>query len=568
MRLKFWKSKSKATRASRPGSLALRGFQAAQTDRLLSGWKYDGGFTPSEITSHLETIRARSRQMSKDSAHFRRWLELCAINIVGEGFALKSTPHDGAAGTPQYKLDEQAARFIEWHWWRFCTYRDKITGATWCDATGRKTDAELDRLNVKTQKRDGEYFIRIVKTSANPYGISWQVLRPDWCDHTYNVSALPNGNVVHCGVEMLADTRRPVAYYFKTTPRNAYAFNGAGEAVARVSASEIIHGFTQQDEHQPRGVPEGHAGLVKLKMIEELDRAELTAAREEACSTRSYEADKPADVEAFADLTSADNSGAANALIAEKEPGQAFILPAGWREKVNTPQHPNREHAPFKAGIVKDVASAFGVEYSNFANDWAGVSFSSVRVGTISERDSWIVQQNDFISQCKTRQFLAWLESFLTLSVSGGLKVEKFEKFSEHEYRGRRWMWVDPMKDMNAAVIAVDRKWKTNTQVASDLGTDFGDNVETARREQLAIAGDTKQSVPALNGAQITAALEIVQSYASGGIGMEGAVALLTAAGVPTEAAKNMISKQEVNRPDSSKESKGVNQDEDEDAEE
>jgi hypothetical protein len=162
---------------------------------------------------------------------------------------------------------------------------------------------------------------------------------------------------------------------------------------------------------------------------------------------------------------------------------------------------------------------------------------------------------------------LAWLESFLTLSVSGGLKVEKFEKFSEHEYRGRRWMWVDPMKDMNAAVIAVDRKWKTNTQVASDLGTDFGDNVETARREQLAIAGDTKQSVPALNGAQITAALEIVQSYASGGIGMEGAVALLTAAGVPADAAKNMISKQEVQSQHTLEELYGAKPDEDEDAE-
>jgi lambda family phage portal protein len=362
---------------------------------------------------------------------------------------------------------------------------------------------------------------------------------------------------------MLADTRRPVAYYFKTTPTNAYAFNGAGESLARIPASEIIHGFTQQDEHQPRGIPEGHAGLVKLKMVEELDRAELTAAREEACSTRSYEADKPTDMEGFVDLTTPDNSDAANALISEKEPGQAFILPAGWREKVNTPQHPNREHAPFKAGIVKDVASSFGVEYSNFANDWAGVSFSSVRVGTISERDSWIVQQNDFISQCKTRQFLAWLESFLSLSVSGGLKLEKFEKFAEHEYRGRRWMWVDPMKDMSAAMIAVDRKWKTNTQVASDLGTDFGDNVETARREQIMLAGDAKESLPALNGAQVSAALVILQSYAAGEIGADGAVALLTAAGVPAESAQNMIAKQEVKEQEDESNGAGANQDED-----
>jgi capsid protein len=191
----------KAPRSGK-ASIAVRGFQAAQTDRLLSGWRSDIGFTPSEIAAHLETLRARCRQMAKDAPAFKRWLELSAINIVGEGFALKSTPHDGIPGSPQYRLDEAAARFIEWHWWRFCNYRDPETGLTWCDAGGRKTDSELDRLNVKTWKRDGEYFIHIVRTAANPYGIAWRVIRPDYCDHTYNVESTATGTVIHNGVEM------------------------------------------------------------------------------------------------------------------------------------------------------------------------------------------------------------------------------------------------------------------------------------------------------------------------------------------------------------------------------
>lgn len=526
----------------------FRGFQAAQTDRLLAGWKYDGGFTPSEISTHLDTIRGRSRQMAKDSPHFKRWLDLCAVNYVGEGFALKPTPHDGKPGDKNYKIDEAAARFIAFHWWRFCNYRDPETGQTWCDITGRKTDAEIDRLNVRTMKRDGEFFVNIVKTNANPYGITWRVLRPDWCDESYNSARLANGNIIHCGVEMNESTRRPVAYYFRTIPTNAYAFNGKGQPLARIPASEIIHGFTQMDEHQPRGIPEAHAGLVKLKMIEELDRAELTAARDEACSLRTYEADRDANPDGFADLTSEDNKAAAQALMQDKEPGQSEILPVGYKMKINVPSHPNLNHTPFKAGILKDVATAFQVEYSNFANDWAGVSFSSVRVGTISERDGWIVGQNDFISQCKTPQFLAWLQSFLSLSVSGNLPPSKFDKFAEHEFRGRRWMWVDPMKDMRAAEVSVSHGWKTNTQVASDMGTDYADNIEALKREQLMLAGDSKENVPVLNGAQITAALEVMQNYAVGAIGKDAAVALLTAAGVPAEAAQNMVSKQKVEK--------------------
>jgi lambda family phage portal protein len=461
----------------------LRGFQAAESTRLLAGWKYDGGFTPAEITAHLETIRARSRQMAKDSPQFKRWLQLCAINIVGEGFSLKSTPHDGQPGTKNWTLDQAAAKFLEYHWWRFCNYRDPKTGLTWCDATGRKTDAEIDRLNIKTRKRDGEFFIHILRGAANPYGIAWRVLRPDWCDHQYNISNTGKGTLIHCGVEMDLNTRRPVAYWFHTTPTNPYAtFVTAGRPLIRIPAGDIIHGFTQDDEDQPRGIPEAHAGLVKMKMIELLDVAELTAAREEACSTRSYEADRDASMEAFLDLTSPDNINQAHAVLQDKEPGQGQILPPGWSEKINTPQHPNAQHGPFKAGILKDVASAFGVEYSNFANDWGGVSFSSVRVGTISERDAWIVEQNNHISQCKTPQFLAWLESFLTYSVSGGFPLSKYDKFAEHGFRGRRWMWVDPMKDMNAAKMARDHHWRTDSQIAEDLGGDYDENLEEAAR--------------------------------------------------------------------------------------
>jgi len=526
-------------------AFVVRGFDAANVDRLLSGWRWDVGFTTAEIAAMLPIIRSRSRDLAKNSPQMKRWLQLIAINVVGEGFALKSTPHDGLPGATNYRLDETAARFIQWHWWRWNTYRDPVTRLTWCDSSGRKTGAEIDRLNAKTWARDGEYFIYVDTHAQNPYGISLRILRPDWCDHTYNVEKLPNGNMVHCGIELDPINRYPVAYYFHAPPRNAYVNNATGNPLTRIPAYNIIHGFTQDDENQPRGIPWGHAAMAKLKMLDLYDTAELTAARDEACSVRTYYAPK-GDEDKISDLTAPENSDVADSLTAEKEPGQSEVLPIGWKQEVNTPQHPNRELTAFKASMLKDVASGFGVEYSNFANDWAGVSFSSVRVGTISERDMWVTLQNDMISQCKSPIFLTWLRSFLSLSVSGGLPVSKFDKFSEHEMRGRRWMWVDPMKDMSAALIAVDRKWKTNTQVASDMGQDYSDNIEESKRETLMLVGDNKESVPQLTGAQMTAALVVVQSYALGEIAAAAAVALLTAAGVPQDAAENMINNQPV----------------------
>ena len=89
----------------------VRGFQAMQTSRILAPWQWDGGFSAQDVSSSLATIRSRSRDMAKNSPHMRKFLNLCAVNIVGEMFAFKSTPHDGKPGA--LVLDQQAAKIIE-----------------------------------------------------------------------------------------------------------------------------------------------------------------------------------------------------------------------------------------------------------------------------------------------------------------------------------------------------------------------------------------------------------------------------------------------------------------------
>ena len=468
--------------------LQSRSFIAAQTDRLLANWTWDGGFTAAEISGQLATVRSRSRDMQKNSAHYRKFLLQVATNLVGEMFSFKSLPQDGPPW--ERRLDTRAAAFIEYHFWRWCTFRDPATGRTYADLTGRKTMPEIDRMNAKAWARDGEYFL-LTEVADNPYGFALRVVRPDACDEKYNVGKLPNGNEVVCGIERRPDTMAPVAYYFRTTQDRAYVTTSYGGHLTRIPASRVIHVFTPEDEGQPRGIPWAHAILCKLKMLDEYDRAEITAARDEACTVRTYETDRTIDDELL-DLTDPDNPTAvrqADAMLADKEPGQSEILPVGVKAKVNTPQHPNRELTAFKNSMLRDVASGLGVEYANFANDWAGVSFSSVRLGTISERDFWTMLQADMISQDKSRVFVLWLRSFLSLSISGDYPIEKYDKFCEHEYRGRRWMWVDPMRDMASAVIARDHGWKTDSQITSDMGGDFGDNIGVIKQETEAVEG-------------------------------------------------------------------------------
>lgn len=488
--MKWFRGNSVKSTRTNAGALSFRGFAAAQVGRLLGPWKWDAGFSNDEIRSQLVTVRARSRDMYKNSPHHRRFCNLVATNVVGDGLTFKSTPHDGFPGMANYRVDKMASKFIEWHWWNWCNT------PSLCDTTGRKTVAEIDRLNARTWARDGEYFLLIDTTAPNKYGIDLRIIRPDAVDERYHAT-LANGNTVRCGVELDADTLRPVAYYLHTTKECSATMGSVGHVV-RVPASingsyGIVHGYTQEDEDQTRGMPLGHAGLTTLKMLEMWNEAELAAALDENCTVRTYHAPPGREGE-IADLCDPDNKSVADAMTMPKEPGQSEVLPNGWDSKVNTPQHPNRETTAFKASYQRDYATAVNCEYANLCNDWAGVNYGSVRAGTLSERDMWMVMQSQMIAQSKSPVFAAWLKRFLALQVSGGFPAEKFDKFSEHEFRGRRWLWVDPLKDIKSAEIARAHGWKTDQQITSDFGGDFDDNVEEIGRTDGVVKGTSLEA--------------------------------------------------------------------------
>ena len=132
--------------------------------------------------------------------------------------------------------------------------------------------------------------------------------------------------------------------------------------------------------------------------------------------------------------------------------------------------------------MLRDVASGLGIEYACFANDWAGVSFSSVRAGTLAERDHWKILQDDFAEMFLAPVYRAWLNAFLATRLANPYVPSEYERLAEFEFRGRTWAWVDPMKDINSAAIAVEHGWKTDEQVAAEFGTDFDENLAEAMR--------------------------------------------------------------------------------------
>jgi lambda family phage portal protein len=112
-----------------------------------------------------------------------------------------------------------------------------------------------------------------------------------------------------------------------------------------------------------------------------------------------------------------------------------------------------------------------------------GVSFSSIRSGTIEERDQWRVKQNWMIQHFMNRVYDQWLGMQL-LNGSIGMGMTDFDKLSEIRWQPKSWQWVDPLKDIKASVEAINAGIKTASEVVAEQGGDIEDVYEQLAYEQ------------------------------------------------------------------------------------
>ena len=106
----------------------------------------------------------------------------------------------------------------------------------------------------------------------------------------------------------------------------------------------------------------------------------------------------------------------------------------------------------------------------------------SVRQSILRTREMYKTRQRVVSSLVLDRLYHAWLRSFLSLAISGDFSLADFERLSDHEFKGRRWGWIDPTAEVNAATIAVAHGWRTDAEVASDYGNDIDDDIKEAAR--------------------------------------------------------------------------------------
>lgn len=445
-----------------------RNFDGAKGGLLYGAWTSASVDINQLLRSQLPTLRARSRDLSRNNEYAKGFLRVMTRNVIGaEGIQVQVRSKN-----PDGSFDMAANETIENAWRDFSR-----PGAFTLD--GQLARVEAERLFIRLMARDGEVFVRRLRgPSFMPQRYGIQFIPPESVDESY-CSELPGGRFVFMGIEF-NEWRRPIAYHILTrnpggdaTPVRAGAFR------ERIPADEIIHKFIADDVNQVRGVPWMAAGMARLKMLGGYMESEAISARVGAGKMGFYKQSEFADNE-----VSADWKTDAGELVQDSEPGTWRFLPEGVEVQEYDPTHPNDAFGDFVKAMLRGFAAGVGISYNTLANDLEGVNYSSLRQGSLDDQDEWRTLQVLAVQHFDQVIFADWLEWQLILGRLGSLPAIKFDKFNAPIWRPRGWDWVDPLKEAKAHREELAMGTTSRTAICAKRGRSFDDVCQEIQAEK------------------------------------------------------------------------------------
>ena len=442
-----------------------RSYHAANTGRLFADYVDSQRSADSELHPVISRMRARSRDLARNNEYARRYLNLLKTNVVGQyGFNLQVKALD-----PRGALDTDGNSAIETAF--------KVWGKRGnCTADGKMSWVDVQKMVMEGVARDGEAFI--IKHRGNSFhdSFSLEFIEPDQVDEELN-ERLDNGREIRMGVE-LDKFRRPIAYHLLTSHHGDYDFASMVKSPKhkRVPADKVIHVFQPLRAGQTRGEPWMSSAMGSIKQLDGWREASIVAARMGASKMGFFTS--PA-----GDGFVADEMDGHVPMI-DAQPGTFHQLPNGVNFETFDPQYPTSEFDSFHKSVLKGVASALGVSYTSLASDLEATSYSSIRQGALEERDFYRNVQQIMIDHFVRPIYEAWLSAAMEVE-SVFMPMATFDKFSvASEFRGRAWNWVDPMKEMNAAILGMKNGVISLQDVASQYGKDTEELLAEIQRDR------------------------------------------------------------------------------------
>lgn len=447
---------------------------AAAFGGMVESWGADYKPLNASIGTHLSTMRTRSRVAAQDNPYAAGFLSQARVNVLGPVGITCQVQAKRADGT----IDEKDSSRIEKEWQR---WGEKIN----CDISARYCLRDAVKLALNHVVTDGEMFIRLLPRMG-AYRFQIQLIDPVAVPVEL-IKDLPNGNKIRLGVEVNA-YNKPVAYYVSRQNIADPQVYHDEQRYERVPAEEMLHLFAPSQIGQYRGIPLFASAAKRLYSLDKYEEAAVVAARVGAAKM-GWWATPDGNASALAELQT-DGTYSTDA-----EPGHFDVAPPGATLNSWDPQYPHEQYPYFVKNVLRSIACGWGISYTNLSNDLESVNFSSARVGMATERDVWMALQEWLIEEMLKPLFSMWLQNTLSFTqYLAPLPVAKFDKFNAPVFQGRRWGFLDPLKDAQANIEMIRANLKSRAEFIRERGADPEEVWAEIEKEKLRFPDEMQAS--------------------------------------------------------------------------
>ncbi len=334
------------------------------------------------------------------------------------------------------------------------------------DADGLTDFYGLQAVAVRSMLEGGEAFGRLrPRRPSDGLEVPLQIEGLDAEQVPIGLTQEIGGNArITAGIEFSPIGRRVAYHVYRRRPGDLTG--PVSLETVRVPALDMLHLFEPLTFGQVRGISRLAPVLLRLHELDAFEDATLVRQKVATLFTGFIEDESRA-----AGLTDgATTDGVAEAGL---EPGTMIVLPSG--AKITFPDVPDPgPYADYTKAHLRAIAMGLGVTEYQLSGDLRGANYSSLRAGLVEFRRAAEQLQHGVIVYQFCRP--VW-RRFVTMAVlSGALPARDFER-NPTPYLAARWIapgwdWVDPLKDAQAQVLALDNLLKSRSEAISERGLD------------------------------------------------------------------------------------------------
>jgi lambda family phage portal protein len=427
-----------------------RDYQGAARGRLQDSWRARNSSANAEIEVAAPILRARSRDLVRNSPMAANGVQILVSNLVGTGI----TPR---ADTGNDELN----RKIDALWKDF---------AATCDFHGHTDFAGLTALAVREMIEGGDALVlqrMAPRRAGSQVPLQIEVKEADHLDDSKLQSTSMGGARISQGIEYAADGRRAAYWLYPDHPGDVSRDLRNSTISVRVPASQVIHLFERQ-RTQDRGVPWLAPVMQSMRDMDDWQMAELVRKKTEACLV-GVVISEGGEASVGSAITLSDGT-----KVNEFAPGMVAHASGATDVKFNQPASHGGVYEWHRVHL-HIMASGLRMPYALLTGDLSQNNFASSRVG-LNEFHRFIEMMQWGLIIPKLCQPI-WDWFVMAANLAGKIEVDRVPV----QWAPPRFESVNPKQDAEADLAEVRAGFSTLPQMIAKRGYDpHGSLVEQA----------------------------------------------------------------------------------------